>query len=336
MTAGVKIGGEKAKKWIHFQGEPKNSIYIPEEPDEDWWTAVLADEPQFENEVELDQSIVAEELDLLKRPQVRSKINWKKVQKIFANDEIIQMNVVSHNHGGILVTSEDFHGFVPVSHLTDIPLELADDDREQYLSIYLDREISLKVIECEPEKERIVFSERAALAKQGKRSALLHELMEGDIIKGVVTNITKFGAFVDLGGLEGLIHVSELSWGRVKHPSEILNKGDEVHALVLSISEEKGRIALSLKQLLENPWEKLSKAFSPGDVVDAVITTVVRYGAFAHLDEGVEGLIHISSMNFPAGCKHIDEFLYEGQQVRVCIINIDSQKRRLGLKIESN
>jgi len=336
MKAGVKFGGEKAKKCLHFQGESKNSIYIPEEPDEDWWAAVLADEPQFENEVELIQSIVTEEPDLFKRPHVSSNINCKKVQKIFANDEIIKMNVVSYNHGGILVASEDFHGFVPVSHLTDIPLKLADDDREQYLSIYLDREISLKVIESEPEKERIVFSERAALAKQGKRRALLHDLMEGDIIKGVVTNITKFGAFVDLGGLEGLIHVSELSWGRVKHPSEILKMGDEVQALVLSISEEKGRIALSLKQLLENPWEKLSETFSPGDVVDAVISTVVRYGAFAHLDEGVEGLIHISSMNFPAGCKHIDEFLYEGQPVRVCIINIDSQKRRLGLKFEGN
>jgi len=160
-----------------------------------------------------------------------------------------------------------------------------------------------------------VFSGRAALAKQGTRRALLHELMEGDIIKGVVTNITKFGTFVDLGGLEGLIHVSELSWGRVNHPSEILNMGDEVQALVLSISEEKGRIALSLKQLLENPWEKLSLTFSPGDIVDAVISTIVRYGAFARLDESVEGLIHISSMNFPAGCKHIDEFLYEGQPV---------------------
>ncbi len=155
------------------------------------------------------------------------------------------MNVVSHNYGGILVASEDCHGFVPISHLIDMLSELAEDDREQYLSSYLDRKVSLKVIECDPVKERIVFSERAALAKKGKRNALLHDLKEDDIIKGVVTNIAKFCAFVDLGGLEGLIH--------------------------------------------------------------------------------------ISSMNFPTGCTHIDEFLYLSQPVKVCILNIDAQKCRLGL-----
>lgn len=331
MTAGVKFRSEKAKQRMDIQDETVNLVFIPDEPDEDWWAAVLANEPYIENEVDQIQNDTIVNMEPLEGPHTSSVMNWEKVQATFTHDEIVKMNVVSHNYGGILVVSEDCHGFVPISHLIDMPSELAEDDREQYLSSYLDRKVSLKVIECDPVKERIVFSERAALAKKGKRNALLHDLKEGDIIKGVVTNITKFGAFVDLGGLEGLIHVSELSWGRVKNPSDILSVGDEVQTLVLNISEEKGRVALSLKQPLDNPWDKLTDTFSPGDVVDAVISTITRYGAFARLDEGVERLIHISSMNFPTGCTHIDEFLYLGQPVKVCILNIDAQKCRLGL-----
>jgi small subunit ribosomal protein S1 len=147
--------------------------------------------------------------------------------------------------------------------------------------------------------------------------------------------VTDFGAFVDLGGLEGLIHVSELSWGRVQHPSEILCVNDEVEVQVLQVSEEEGRIALSLKRLEENPWEVLSRKLSPGDQIEAVISSIVKYGAFARLEEGVEGLIHISSMNFPKGCTHIDDFLYEGLPVNVSVIQIDPQKRRLGLRLVS-
>jgi small subunit ribosomal protein S1 len=152
----------------------------------------------------------------------------------------------------------------------------------------------------------------------------------------VVTNVTEFGAFVDLGGLEGLIHVSELSWGRVNDPSDFLKVCDTVSTLVLQVSEDKGRIALSLKRLKDNPWEVLANELSPGDIVPATITSIVKYGAFARLDEGVEGLIHISSMNFPSGCVHIDDFLYEGQAVNVCILHIDPKKRRLGLKLENS
>jgi small subunit ribosomal protein S1 len=139
---------------------------------------------------------------------------------------------------------------------------------------------------------------------------------------------------VDLGGLEGLIHVSELSWGRVQNPSDILRVNDNVQAQVLHVSKEEGKIALSLKRLTENPWEILSKRLKGGEKLDAVISSIVKYGAFARLKEGIEGLIHISSMNFPEGCRRIDDFLYEGQAVRVSVLNIDAKKRRLGLRLE--
>lgn len=316
------------------QDENLNFGTGPIEPDEGWWSAVLADEPCIQDQEEPVEPEIELQTPQSQADQVNTTIDWGKVNKIFAKDEIIKLNVIGFNRGGVLVADGDVHGFVPVSHLIDLPADLCDEEREHYLTSYLERKISLKVIECERKKERIVFSERAALAKEGQRRHLLQNLNEGDVISGIVTNVTDFGVFVDLGGLEGLIHVSELSWGRVKHPSEILNLDDEVQTLVIQVSEDQGRVALSLKRLCENPWNVLSENLSPGEIIDAVISSIVKYGAFARIDSGVEGLIHISSMSFPDGCKYIDEFLYEGQTVRVCVLNIDCQKRRLGLKLE--
>lgn len=306
----------------------------PGEPDENWWAAVLSDEPQSDFSVNQTEQVVASETTSDETTKVT--VNWDRIKSIYTNDQIVSLTVVGFNRGGILVAGEDIHGFVPASHLIDVPAELSEEDRETYFTSYLDRNISLKIIECEPDKERVVFSERAALAGEGCRRELLHNLKVGDVVEGVVTNVTEFGAFVDLGGLEGLIHVSELSWGRVNDPSDFLKVCDTVSTLVLQVSEDKGRIALSLKRLKDNPWEVLANELSPGDIVPATITSIVKYGAFARLDEGVEGLIHISSMNFPSGCVHIDDFLYEGQAVNVCILHIDPKKRRLGLKLDNS
>ena len=148
---------------------------------------------------------------------------------------------------------------------------------------------------------------------------------------GTVTNVTDFGVFVDLGGVEGLIHVSELSWGRVQHPSEVVKVGQCVQVMVLQVSEETSRIALSLKRLQVNPWDTLVEAHRPGDIVNARITSIMKFGAFARLDEGVEGLIHISSVPFPSGRRDINAFFHEGQSVQVKILHIDAERRRLGL-----
>jgi small subunit ribosomal protein S1 len=315
------------------QRDEKRFLEEPIQPDEGWWAAVLADEPCIEEESEPVETVLVSEPRCTESST--SSVNWDKIEAIYDSDEITHLNVVGYNRGGVLVASEDVHGFVPASHLVDIPPETTDAEREQYFVNYLDRKLALKVIECEPEKERVVFSERAALAGEGKRKELLDTLSAGMIVSGNVTNVTDFGIFVDLGGLEGLIHVSELSWGRVQHPSDILNIGDETRTLVLQVSEDRGRVALSLKRLEDNPWETLAATLSPGDTLHAEITSIVKYGAFARLDAGVEGLIHISSMNFPTGCTRIEDFLFEGQSVMVCVLHIDAKKRRLGLKLES-
>lgn len=319
------------EKNLHL-GEIPNK---PDEPDESWWSSVLLDEPLVDGSSEFDEPIEHEPAYPDELEYVPPPFNWDKVLSLYNKDEVIALKVVSYNRGGILVEDGEVSGFVPGSHLIDLPTCASETEREHHLTSYIGREIALKVIECEPEKERVVFSERAALAGTGQRKALLHSLAEGDIVSGYVTNVTAFGVFVDLGGLEGLIHVSELSWGRVEHPSQILKVGEEVNTMVIQILKDKGRIALSLKQLMKNPWENLSKSLSAGDVIDAVISSIVKYGAFARLDEGVEGLIHISMMNFPGDSTRIDDFLYEGQPVKVDVISIDSQKRRLSLRLES-
>ena len=296
MTAGANPGERWEDHWMEDNGKKGDELSEPFEPDEGWWSAVLADEPYVEDMIDPVEGpfFVDSEIDEVESLQSNQCVNWDRVEKIFDHDEIVELTCVGHNRGGILVSGEDMHGFVPASHLVDLPTDLPDEHRELYLSDYLNRKVDLKVIECEQKKERVVFSERAALAKEGQRKHLLHSLKEGDIIDGVVTNVTSFGAFVDLGGLEGLIHISELSWGRVTHPSEVLSVDDQIQTMVLQVAEDEGKIALSLKRLQENPWELLAATRSPGDMIEATISSIVKYGAFAQIEGGdrlVKGIL---------------------------------------------
>lgn len=299
-------------------------------PDENWWAAVLADEPNFvDGERYLENSFVKP--DVTVKPSVM--IDWKKIEQIHSNDKIIKVIVEGYNRGGLLVSEKAINGFIPASHLMNLPSNCEEKGRETYLANYVGKKINVKIIEYDPARERIVFSERAALAGEGKRRYLLETVKEKDIVEGTITNITEFGAFVDLGGIEGLIHLSELSWGRVNHPEEIVHLGEKVRALVIQVAGDKERIALSLKQLTQNPWKVLKEKYRPGENVRAVITSVVNYGAFARLPEGLEGLIHISSINIPPGSV-LEDYLFRGQDVLVKIVHMEPDKRRLGLSLE--
>jgi small subunit ribosomal protein S1 len=262
-------------------------------------------------------------------------VDWDHVQVLYENDEVVTLQVYGFNRGGVLVQGESLQGFVPISHLVDMPCNAGEDERRQILNEYVGRLLDLKVIECEPAQERIVLSERAALAGQGRRRLLFNTLRPGEVVHGAVTNVTDFGVFVDLGGLEGLIHVSELSWGRVSHPSCVLKVNQPIDALVLTITEETGRVALSLKRLQSNPWDVLVNNYQAGDIVPANITAIQRYGAFARLKEGVEGLIHVSTIHLPSGRKDLESYLTVGQRVQVRILHIDAERRRLGLGLVS-
>ena len=243
-------------------------------------------------------------------------IDWEQIQELYYRDEIVELHVHTYNRGGLLIHGEGIHGFVPVSHLINIPGKKNEKDRRRRLVGYIGCSLKLKVIECEPTLERIVFSERAAIAGGGKRKCLFQPIRTGDVVMGVVTNVTDFGDFVDLGGVEGLIHVSELSWGRVRHPSNILDVGQNVDALMLQVSEESVRVALSLKRLLLNPWKNLVKQYRPGDMVPATITAIMsKIGAFGRLKEVIEGLIHVSSIDLLNNQKDLEMVLSPGQVV---------------------
>ena len=302
--------------------------FIPD-VDEGWWASVLSDEETITPSANRNVSgkSMAGPVGLL--------VDWDRAMNLYEVDEVIKLEVYGFNRGGLLVRGDCIQGFVPVSHLVDMPCAVGVEERRQALNNYVGKSLTLKVIECEPDQERIVLSERAALAGEGRRRELFNTLKTGEIVYGTVTNVTDFGVFVDLGGLEGLVHVSELSWGRVQHPSEILGIGDPVRALVLMVSEENGRVALSLKRLCPNPWDLILQNYHPGDMVVASITSIRRFGAFARLKEGVEGLIHISTIRFPDGYNNLESYLQTGQPVHVKILHIDVERRRLGLGLVS-
>ncbi|MEP7134402.1 MAG: S1 RNA-binding domain-containing protein, partial [Chloroflexota bacterium] len=267
--------------------------------DEGWWQSVLAEEQQYANPrpqlVVAKQKSTAAEEKTENTPAVQ-QADWDLIKRLYAEDRIIEMQATGHNRGGLLVEHDGLTGFVPFSHLVELAGKVNEADRDVSLEAYMGKTLSVKVIECAPEDGRVVFSERAALTQPGKRNELFHTLQLGAQVTGKVTNVTDFGVFVDLGGVEGLIHISELSWGRVSHPNQIVKLGDEIQVQVLEISVERSRVALSLKRLIPNPWENASTNFAVGNIVPAIITTVLSYGAFAKLDAGVEGLIHASEM----------------------------------------
>lgn len=300
----------------------------PPPMDDAWWKALLADEEKSWALVTREPGSSVES----KGKSRTARVDWEYVQEIYERDDPVELQVTGFNRGGLLVEGDSIQGFVPLSHLVDMPGERSEDAREQLLTDYIGKRLPLKVIECDPERGRVVFSQRAALTEPGSRNRVLDRLQEGTRIWGCVTNITDFGVFVDLGGLEGLIHVSELSWGRVRHPSDSLSLGDRVEVYVINVDEERSRVALSIKRLYPNPWDTADERYYAGQVTDAVVTSILPFGAFARLEEGLDGLIHVSELGQP-GVKPGD-VLCEGQQVRVRVLQVDAAQQRLGLSLQ--
>lgn len=258
--------------------------------------------------------------------------DWQELARVQHADETLELLVIGYNRGGLLVEWRSLRGFVPASQLVEFPVQASEQVRRSAMAEYIGRVLALRIIELNPERNRLILSERAAQARPGGREAILNRLQAGMIVRGVVTNLTDFGAFLDLGGLEGLIHISELSWGRVSHPSAILERGQEVEALVLEVDRAAGRIALSAKRLRPDPWRTVEERYTVGSIVDVVITNVVDFGAFASLEEGLEGLIHISELA-EGHFLHPRNVVSEGQAVRARILSIDGRARRMGLSL---
>jgi len=303
--------------------------------DEGWWSSVLAEESRSSAapmaRVVGGRSEVREDAKSSSTDKMPA-VNWSQIKDLYMRDQIIDLAVTGHNRGGLLVEGEGLYGFVPFSHLIDLAGKVESGERDHDLESYVGRSLRLKVIECVPEDGRVVFSERAAQSEPGKRAELFHALQPGQHIQGVVTNITDFGVFVDLGGVEGLIHISELSWGRVSHPTQIVKIGSTIDVQVLDLSPERCRVALSFKRLLPNPWAHALVDSPEGCLKPATITSVLSFGAFARLENGIEGLIHVSEIPLDEG-KPLKEFLAEGQSVQVRILHLDAAHQRMGLSM---
>ncbi len=296
--------------------------------DDGWWASVLAEEGRYAPPPPVSRAKQEPKAEEPSKPSA----DWDQVKELYSHDQIVSLQVTGYNRGGLLVEGNGLYGFVPFSHLVELAGNTEITDRDGSLQTYIGRSLNLKVIECVPEDGRIVFSERAALSEPGKRTNLFNAIQPGQRISGQVTNITDFGVFVDLGGVEGLIHISELSWGRVIHPSQVVQLGQYIEVQVLDLAPERCRVALSLKRLHPNPWETAEVAFPVGSVVPAVVTSVVSYGAFARLEAGVEGLIHASEMPLEPG-QPVKDFLSEDQAIQVRVLHVDAAHQRMGLSL---
>jgi len=268
--------------------------------------------------------------------QARLEKDWRKAEALLDNGEIWRGQVNGYNRGGLLVKFGHIRGFVPASHLWRLNKQHRSTDYDQdKLRAYVGRELPLKVIEVSRQRTRLVLSERLAQRQLRRQNmeCLLDELLEGQVIQGTVTNLVDFGAFVDLGGADGLLHISELAWRRIRHPSEVLQVGDEIEVYVLRLDHERKRISLSLKRLQPSPWGLIDETYAVGQLVSGTVTNVVDFGAFVLLDIGVDGLIHISELAVPPPSDP-REVVQRGDEVVVRILRIDALRHRMALSLK--
>ena len=294
-------------------------------------------------EVHIGDTVVARVLEpedeegrtVLSLAQAQEDRGWRDLETTFSEGAMVEARVVDVNRGGLVVGVQGVRGFVPLSQLLgtwhvadgDEPIETRLESRKGEL-------LTLKVLELNRRRNRLILSERAAEHERRlkDRDRLLEELQEGEIRHGRVSNVIDFGAFVDLGGTDGLVHISELSWAPVGHPSEVLHVGDEVDVVVLGVDHEKRKISLSLKRARGQPWDTVTEKYSVGQTVAARVKKLATFGAFVEIEPGVEGLIHISELS-DQRIVHPKNVVNEGDVVQAKILRIEPDRHRLGLSL---
>lgn len=261
--------------------------------------------------------------------------DWEEAARLSAEGGIVQGQVIGYNKGGLLVQFNRIRGFVPASQVAQLHGRTAAEERQQALQRMVGQTIPLKVIEVDRDRNRLVLSERSATQewRKAQKQRLLTELQPGDVLTGRVNQLTNFGAFIDLGGADGLAHISELSWQRVNHPREVLSPGQEVQVMVVEIDAERERIGLSLRRLQPNPWDTIDQRYSLGQLVSGPVTNVAPFGAFlCKFEDAVEGLIHASELDADPQAQPRD-LLQPGQIITARIISLDKQRQRMGLSL---
>lgn len=267
--------------------------------------------------------------------RAQEQMSWENVEKMITDETVIDTKIIGFNKGGLIAAVGNLRGFVPSSQFSvSRRSQSSGDTPEQRWQKMIGQPISVRIIEVDRERRRLILSERAASteSRASMKDRVISELEEGRVYTGRVTSLADFGAFVNLNGADGLVHLSELSWDRVQHPKEILEVGQEVKVKVINIDREKRRIGLSIRALEEDPWKSRVEKFSVGQLVEGVITRLTKFGAFARLEGDIEGLIHISELS-ENRVEHPKEVLKEGDVKTLRVIRIDTDQHRIGLSL---
>lgn len=267
--------------------------------------------------------------------RAREEASWQKAEELLASKGSISSSISGYNKGGLIVPIGGLRGFVPASQISlSRRAALVGETPEQRWGRMVGEPIEVCVIEVDRDRRRLILSERAASAetRETLKERVIEELREGEVRTGRVTSLAEFGAFVNIHGADGLVHLSEISWERIQHPSEVLKIGQEVKVKIISIDKDKKRIGLSIRQLQEDPWLQRASAYQVGQLVEGTITRLTKFGAFARLEEDMEGLIHISEIS-EKRIEHPKEVLNEGDVVTLRIIKIDPDNHRIGLSL---
>ncbi len=264
----------------------------------------------------------------MSREKARRAESWQMLEEAFANDELVTGIINGRVKGGFTVDISDIRTFLPGSLVDIRPL------RE---TAHLEgKPLEFKVIKLDQKRNNVVVSRRAVLEQENseEREALLASLEEGQTLNGLVKNLTDYGAFVDLGGIDGLLHITDMAWRRIRHPSEMVNVGDEVQVRILKFDREKNRVSLGMKQLGDDPWVNLTRRYPEGSRVMSTVTNLTDYGCFAEIEAGVEGLVHVSEMDWTNKNIHPSKVVTVGDQVEVMVLDIDEERRRISLGIK--
>lgn len=264
----------------------------------------------------------------LSREKAKRAQSWIELEKAHENNEVIKGVMTGKVKGGFTVEVGDLRAFLPGS--------LVDVRPVRDLSYLEGKELEFKIIKLDRQRNNVVVSRRAVMETENtvERDALLETLEEGKVVKGVVKNLTDYGAFVDLGGIDGLLHITDMAWKRVKHPSEVVNMGDEIEVVVLKFDKERNRVSLGMKQMGNDPWVDITRRYPEGARLHGKITNIADYGCFVELEEGVEGLVHVSEMDWTNKNIHPSKLVQLGDEVEVMVLDIDEERRRISLGIK--
>jgi small subunit ribosomal protein S1 len=264
--------------------------------------------------------------------RAREERDWDEVEQLLESSQAYDSKIVGYNKGGLIVPIGQLRGFVPASQISLLRRPGANENPEQRYTRMIGEPMKVRVIEVDRSRRRLILSERLALqeTRETLKDRLLDGLAEGDVRKGRVTSLADFGAFVNIDGADGLVHLSEISWDRIQHPNEVLKVGDEVQVKVISVDRDRKRIGLSIRQLLQDPWMRKVGELKEGMLVEGTITHLTKFGAFARIGDDIEGLIHVSELS-EQRIGHPKEVVKEGDVLTLRIIKVDPERRRIGL-----